>query len=592
MSTTIGIDLGTTNSVVATLQDGRPRTIDIDGASTMPSVVHYGADGRVVVGRAARNLALADPERTVNSVKRAMGRSSALVVGGRSVRPEEVSAEILRKLKAAAEAELGCTVTQAVITVPAYFDDAQRRSTLVAGELAGLEVLRLLNEPTAAALVYDRAQESAASAPPDSGYGGDAPEIILVYDLGGGTFDVSVIEVVDGIREVRAIAGDARLGGDDFDQLLVDSFVRVLQAQHSTDATDDVIAMARLRRAAESAKIVLSRDVEVTVVEEFLLSVDGTPVHLHTVVTRRDFEAMIDEMLESTIALALQALDDAKLDPAEPLSRICLVGGSTRIPRIRQLLVRSFTADIHAEIDPDLAVGLGAALQCGILQGEVLGQVLVDVASHTLGIRTADDFDEGEVADHFSPILHRNCALPAEATEEFYTAVDRQAVVQVDVLQGESGRASRNRLIGTFEFPLRPMPERSPVHIRFAYDLDGVIRVTASQPLGEQMTVHLSVADATPGRAPSTPPQKSAAGRSDAAVARRARALLAPQDDASHELDPSQRTALAAALNAYDTAATSGEREAAEDALLDLFLDLEAGDSEAGDSETSDRDAD
>jgi len=569
----IGIDLGTTNSVVAVLERGRPRAIEVDGAPVMPSVVHYAADGRVVVGRAARNLAVAHPEQTVASVKRKMGRAATLDVGGRARRPEEISAEILRALKAAAEQDLGHPVTRAVITVPAYFDDAQRRATLAAGELAGLEVLRLLNEPTAASLLYDRPEAPGAT--------GDAPEIMLVYDLGGGTFDVSVIEVVAGVREVRSSAGNSALGGDDFDECLLHRFVNTVRMDHGVDPTSDVVAMARLRRAAEQTKIALSREVEVSVREEFLMPVGGTPVHFETVVTRRELEDLIDELLESTIALAHRALDEAKLGPGEVLARICLVGGSTRIPKIHALLANSFAADIHVEIDPDLAVGLGAALQSGLLQGEAVQRVLVDVASHTLGIRTADSFGEDGDADAFSPILRRNCALPAERTEEFYTSVDAQEIVRIEVLQGESPRASRNRLVGEFEFPLRPVPPRSPVWIRFAYDLDGVIRVTASQPGGESMTVHLDVADAAPGRraAPSSGSDADADAAAvvpranEAAVARRARALLTAADG----LTAVSRAALAGALLTYDLAPDDERRAAAEDALLDLILDLEGG---------------
>jgi len=563
MNPVIGIDLGTTNSVVAELVDGRPRAIRVDGSPIVPSVVLYQLDGSIIAGQRARNLALQFPERTVRSVKRQMGRVPLIDVAGRKVRPEEVSAEILRTLVQAARDELGVPVTQAVITVPAYFDDAQRRATLAAGELAGLTVLRLLNEPTSASLVYD---PPIANSPDGAAVGG--PELMLVYDLGGGTFDVSVLEVLGDIREVRASAGNSALGGDDFDEKLLHRFVDEIRAKHRIDVTSNIVAMARLRRAAENAKIALSRETEVSVHEEFLAEAEGAPVHLNMVITRRELETMLLTLLESTIDLAETAIEDAKLAAHERLGRICLVGGSTRIPLVRQLLGGAFEAEIHEEIDPDLAVGLGAAMQAGLLLGAPVARLLVDVAAHSLGIRSLGIDEDWDEADHFAPVLRRNTALPAERAEEFYTAVPDQESVRVEVFQGESARASDNTFVGEFTFPLRPSPAGSPVEIRFSYDLDGVIRVTASQQGGEQKTVSLKVADAGDSTESQTP------------IARRARALLA-------QLSEPERTELQRQLDAYEAA--SGEaREAAENVLLDLFLEYEGDDDDEDDLDGDD----
>ncbi len=554
--TTFGIDLGTTNSVIARLVDGLPEAIAIDGDPVVPSVVLYAEDGRIIVGREARNLALLHPDRVVSSVKRRIGSAEPIVLADRELSPEQVSAEILRRLAAAAQAQLGEPVREVVITVPAYFNDAQRRATLAAGELAGLEVLRLLNEPTSASLVYDRVGE----------VGDAAPELMLVYDLGGGTFDVSVLEVFEDVREVRATTGDTRLGGDDFDAKLVELFVAQLRergvAEHELDL--DAAARARLRRAAETAKIALSSATEVEVHEEFIARTKSGPVHLARTLTRREFEAAIRPMLESTIALARRALDDAKLGADERLGRICLVGGSTRIPLVRALLAEAFDADIHEEIDVDLAVGLGAALQCAMLQGRDCRRVLVDVAAHTLGIRIFGDDDRFRLddPDTFAPILRRNTALPAERSEEFYTMYDDQPSVLVEVYQGEARRCSDNTLVGSFDFELEPAPLDTPVRFRFAYDLDGVIRVTASQGNSSRdKTVALTLPDAAR-------PSASPAAAPDSALLRRAERLLETVDD-------ERRAQLELLIDAW-RAASPERRDGLEERLLDLFLDIES----------------
>ena len=552
--TAFGIDLGTTNSSISWLKEGKPTPILVDGHPIMPSVVMYDAD-RVVVGREARNLELQRPDATIRSVKRRMGQEHQYLAAGRSVTPEEVSAEILRALKRGAEEVTGQAVNDVVVTVPAYFDDAQRRATLKAGELAGLNVLRLLNEPTSASLVYDQVAEAEA-----------APEIVMIYDLGGGTFDVSILEVVEGVREVRATAGNTHLGGDDFDEALVQLFVEELR-QSGASPKDDARAMARLRRLAEDAKIRLSSDTEIRVREEFLCRDDrGRPVQLDRTGTRRELERRIAPLLEAPTALCRRAVDDARLS-GQSLGRICLVGGSTRIPMARALLTEAFQADIHEEIDPDLAVALGASVQAGMLTGIDVERILVDVAAHSLGVRVVSEGDlEREQPDTFAPVLRRNTVLPATRTEEYYTMSEDQEEVDVEVFQGEAPRCSQNACVGSFTFALRPAPADSPVRVEFAYDLNGGVRGSVSQPgTDNAKTVALSVADA--GRAAQGSAEQSA-------VERKARGLLS-------KLTGDDRAELEALLESY-VASEGTERQVAEEALLDFFLDLEDLEQDGG----------
>ncbi|WNG36090.1 Hsp70 family protein [Archangium violaceum] len=553
MSHVFGIDLGTTNSVIAHLVEGRPVAVPVEGSRIVPSVVLY-EDNRVVVGREARNLEMLRPERCIRSAKRKMGTLHRYSIAGREVSPEEVSAEILSALKRGAEKATGVPVRDVVITVPAYFDDAQRRATLEAGQRAGLHVLRLLNEPTSASLLYERVLHPEALRVAE-------PEILLVYDLGGGTFDVSVLEVFQGVREVRSTAGNTQLGGDDFDDKLVQLFLEELKKQ-GVEPREDVRAMARLRQLAEETKIRLSADISVHVKEEFLTQAQGRPIHLELEVRRRVFEELIEPLLKSTVALTRQALAEARLE-GQSLSKICLVGGSTRIPRVRQMLEEAFGVDIHEEVDPDLAVGLGAAIQAGMLSGEPVGRILVDVASHSLGVRVVGEDDLGSATpDTFAPVLRRNTVLPTTKVEEFYTLVPEQERIQVEVFQGESHRASENTRVGAFEFPLEPRPANSPVRVEFAYDLNGVVKVSVSQPgTTNAKTVALSVADV--GKAiPALAPGQSA-------VERKGHALL-------ERLPPELRTELKRLLDQY-AQAQGVARERAEEALLDFFLNSEHG---------------
>ena len=554
MSGYFGIDLGTTNSVITQLVAGTPHAIPVDGAPIVPSVVLFDGE-RVVVGREARNLELEHPERVIRSAKRKMGQAHRYRVGTREVSPEEVSAEVLRVLRRGAEEATGEPVRDVVITVPAYFDDAQRRATLRAGELAGVNVLRLLNEPTSASLVYEQAGGRGAT---------DGPEAVLVYDLGGGTFDVSVLEVFDGVREVRATAGNAHLGGDDFDEMLVRLFLDELKRVHAIDPRENPCAMARLRRVAEATKIRLSTDTEVRVREEFLATAGGKPVHLDLEVTRRQLEALVHPMLASTIELALGAVRDAGLAP-DAIRRLCLVGGSTRIPLVRELLERAFPGEIHEEIDPDLAVGLGASVQSALLQGGELARILVDVATHSLGIRVVGPEDGGfGEPDTFAPVLRRNTVLPARRAEEFYTMVEGQERLHVEVFQGEAPRVSENRRVGSFEFRLAAAPESSPVRVEFAYDLNGVVNVSVTQNgTSNRKTVALALGGATvtPG----------SATRAESALERRAASLLP-------ELAEAERAKLLALLAGLREAGDA-RQETAEEALLDFFIAHEARDA-------------
>ncbi len=557
MSIVFGIDLGTTNSVIAKLENGQLSPIPLQGSPIVPSVVLY-QDNRVAVGREARNLELQHPELTIRSVKRKMGQDFTYQVAGKQLTPEQVSADILRALKRGAEAATGHTVSDVVITVPAYFNDAQRRATLSAGELAGLNVLRLLNEPTSASLVYDQVTGK------DTG----EAEIVLIYDLGGGTFDVSVMEVFSGVREVRATAGNTHLGGDDFDELLMRLFLDELKRVERVDPREDLRAMARLRRLAEDTKIRLSSETELRVREEFLTQVDGQAVHLDLTLTRRRFEDLIGDLVRSTIDLARRAVEDAHLS-GQRISRVCLVGGSTRIPLVRRLLESAFEAEVHEEVDPDLAVGLGAAIQAGLLLGVPVERILVDVTAHSLGIRAMGGINDMD-ANTFAPVLRRNTALPASRTEEFYTVIDNQQMLQLEAFQGESPLASQNTPVGSFEFPLAPRPANSPLRVQFSYDLNGVVRVSVAQVGADnEKTVAFNLADTArmlpePG---ALTEGSSAPHGMNTAIERKARELL-------EKLSGPRKDQLSALFLAYQGASlATGEQ--AEEALLDFFLRAE-----------------
>ena len=464
----VGIDLGTTNSLVAVVDGGTPRVLEVERAPLMPSVVGVDPQGLRIVGQAARNQSVAAPERTVRSIKRHMGEPGfQAMLGDQRCTPEEISSWILRALVEGAATELGGAPARAVITVPAYFADRQRQATMRAGELAGLEVVRLLHEPTAAALAYglDRA----------------GAETVLVYDLGGGTFDVSVVELGGGVTEVLASHGNRRLGGDDFDALLVDELVQAFQRRYGVDVRGDRVAMARLARAAEAAKMHLSDHAFATVQEEFLVERDGHPLHLEAEITRARFEELITPQLEGTLDSMRRALKDAKLDP-RALDAVLLVGGSTRIPAVRELVAMELGREPRQEVHPDLAVALGAAVSAAIADGVEVGTILVDVCPHSLGVRAVGSSAGLYTEDLFVPLIHRNTVIPVSRSEFFYTLTPAQDAVDVEVFQGEEPVATRNTRLGEVRFAgLSPSPDggQREVLVAFDYDINGILHVAA-----------------------------------------------------------------------------------------------------------------
>ena len=463
----IGIDLGTTYSEVAVVEDGRPRVIEEDGQAMLPSVVGLTEAGAPLVGEAARNQWLLAPERTIRSVKRRMGEAIKLTLGDQSFSPQEISAMILRQLKARAERSLGCPVRRAVITVPAYFNDAQRQATREAGQLAGLEVVRIIHEPTAASLVYEADHA--------------ADRKLLVYDLGGGTFDVSIVRIEDGVVEVLASHGDTHLGGDDFDACLVDHVADRFRAEHDVDLRDDARAHACLLRAVEQAKIRLSTQPYVTINEEFIIEKDGTPLNLSLELTRDDYESMIRPLIERTLGAVQRALTDAGL-LADEIDRVVLAGGATRTPLVREELQKRTGREPNLDVDPDLCVALGAAIQASMIDGHDVGPVLVDVTPHTFGIRHLGDRNGRPYSHCFSPIIHKNSALPSSKTEVYYTVRDRQDAVDVEVFQGEDSDALKNTRVGRFCIEgLSEVDSSNPILCRLDLDLNGMLKVTATE---------------------------------------------------------------------------------------------------------------
>lgn len=477
----VGIDLGTTNSLVAVATGGRPRVLPVDGLPLLPSVVGLDEQGQRIIGQAARNQYVAAPERTIRSIKRQMGKADYRApLGDLSFTPEEVSGWILRRLAEAAAEQLGQEVRRAVITIPAYFSDRQRQATLRAGELAGLEVVRLLHEPTAAALVYGLQQTGARTA--------------LVYDLGGGTFDVSLVEVDEGLTEVRASHGNRELGGDDFDALIVDHLVTEFRRQHAVDLRADRLAMARVVRAAENAKIRLSDHPYAEVREEFLVTDRGRPLHLEAELSRDWFAQAIEPLLLGTLDSVRRALKDGGLD-ARAVDEVLLVGGSTRIPRVRELVAEELHGEPRQQLDPDLAVALGAAVQAAVVAGEAVDAVLVDVCPHSLGVQ-ARALRAGELDDDaFVPIIPRNTAIPVSRSERFWTSYPDQTSVRIRVYQGEDATASRNTHLGEFLFErLSPDPEggQREVLVAFDYDINGLLHVAAvDRRNGRREVIHV-----------------------------------------------------------------------------------------------------
>jgi molecular chaperone DnaK len=458
----VGIDLGTTNSELAVIKDGKVDVLPIHGDRIMPSCVGLDPEGRLIVGKTARNQLVAAPESTILSIKRRMGESGRMRLGDREFSPEEISSFILRELKLEAGKQLGVPVRKAVITVPAYFNEVQRKATQVAGDLAGLEVVRILNEPTAAALAY--------------GCGDVEGETLLVYDLGGGTFDVSVVRVESGVVEVKASHGDTRLGGDDFDQLLVDHAVSEFKKIHGIELGKDAKIRRRLKIAMEAAKCRLSSEPFAPVREEYL---DGRH-HLELEILRSDYETMIEHYLDKTIACLHQALSDAHVTPRD-ISKVMLVGGATRTPLVAELLRERLRLEPRFEIDPDLIVAMGAAVQAGVLAGEQRHTILVDITPHTLSTAAMSHEDN---YPHLicAPIIHRNTPLPAGKSEMFYTMYDGQEKVEVTAYQGEGHLPEENTLVGKYMIDgLADVPAGNALVLHFELDLNGMLKATTTE---------------------------------------------------------------------------------------------------------------
>ncbi len=460
MAKTVGIDLGTTNSVIAVLEGGEPTVIaNAEGARTTPSVVGFTKTGERLVGSGAKRQAVVNPDRTIISIKRKMGTADKTSIDGTNYTPEQISAMILQKLKTDAEAYLGEKVDKAVITVPAYFNDAQRNATKDAGRIAGLEVLRIINEPTAAALAY--------------GLDKKKNETILVYDLGGGTFDVSVLDVGDGVFEVRSTAGDTRLGGDDFDQRIVEYVADEFKKDQGIDLRKDKQAMQRLREAAEKAKIELSNVVQTSINLPFITADAEGPKHLDVNLTRAKFDELTRDLVTRTEEPFKRALGDAGIK-AEEVDEIILVGGSTRIPAVQDLVKRlGGGKEPNRSVNPDEVVAIGAAIQAGVLGGEVKDVVLLDVTPLSLGIQT--------LGDMFTKLIERNTTIPTRKSETFSTAADGQTAVDVVVYQGERTIASQNKLLGRFQLTgIPPAPRGVPqVEVTFDIDANGIVNVSA-----------------------------------------------------------------------------------------------------------------
>jgi molecular chaperone DnaK len=459
MSKVIGIDLGTTNSCVAVMEGGEAVVIpNPEGNRTTPSVVGFKKDGEKIVGETAKRQAITNPDRTISSIKRHMGTNHKETIEDKAYTPQEISAMILQKLKSDAEAYLGQAVTQAVITVPAYFNDSQRQATKDAGKIAGLEVLRIVNEPTAAALAY--------------GFEKAEDQTILVYDLGGGTFDVSILELGDGFFEVKATSGDNKLGGDDFDEVVIDYLVSEFKKEHGLDLSKDKAAVQRLKDAAEKAKKELSGVLSTTISLPFITVVDGVPQHLEINLTRAKFDEITADLVERTMGPARQALKDAGLN-ASQIDKIVLVGGSTRIPAVQEAVKKLTGKDPHKGVNPDEVVALGAAVQAGVLTGDVKDVVLLDVTPLSLGIETA-----GGV---FTKMIERNTTIPTTQSQVFSTYADNQTSVEIHVLQGERSMAADNKSLGRFMLgDIPPAPRGVPqIEVSFDIDANGIVNVSA-----------------------------------------------------------------------------------------------------------------
>jgi molecular chaperone DnaK len=574
----VGIDLGTTNSAVAVVQDGQPRILPKEEQRIIPSVVGYSQQAGWLVGQPALNQYTFDPDNTVRSVKREMGSSERFKLGKHELSPPEVSAFILRELKSIAEANLGQPVNKAVITVPAYFTNAQRQATKAAGEIAGLEVVRIINEPTAAALAYGLNQED--------------DQLVLVYDLGGGTFDVSLVEMTGGVVEVRASHGNTHLGGDDFDQILADHLSKLFYKKHQIPLKENRVALARLNRAAEGAKVHLSDFPEVQVREEYLVEQNGRPYHLENIVSRSEFQEMTESLLDQTIESMEQVLTDAEVAPEE-IDRILLVGGATRMPAVWTLVANYTGVEPDTEINPDEVVALGAAVQGAIIAGQPVDSILVDVTPYSLGIETAARMGMQLIPDIYSVLIHRNTTVPVTKEEIFQAVHPNQKAIHIKVYQGEAPVASANTLLGDFLVEdLKPEKPGAPptVNVRFDFDVNGMLHVTARDRVsGTQNSVSVQATQArlTPAEIAEARErladiefdeeawetielEQPVIDEEAQALLNRASALLA-----GDSLNEAQAAQLRDTIEAIKTAQSQEELDDQAEALLDLLFDLE-----------------
>ena len=476
MAKTIGIDLGTTNSCVAVIEGGEPVVIaNAEGARTTPSVVAFAKNGERMVGQVAKRQAITNPDRTVSSIKREMGTNYKVNIDGKQYTPQEISAMILQKLKTDAEAYLGETVTSAVITVPAYFTDAQRQATKDAGKIAGLDVKRIINEPTAAALSYgiDKGEE----------------QKVMVYDLGGGTFDVSIIEMGDGVQEVLATAGNNRLGGDDFDKRIMDWLVSSFKAETGVDLSGDKMAMQRLKEAAEKAKIELSGMTTANINLPFITADATGPKHLDMTLSRAKFNELTSDLVEKTMGPVRQALSDSGLSIGE-INKVLMVGGSSRIPAVQEAVKNFIGKDPFKGINPDECVAIGAAIQAGVLGGEVEGMLLLDVTPLSLGVET--------MGGVMTKVIERNTTIPTRKSQIFSTAADGQTQVEVNVLQGEREFARDNKQLGLFKLDgIAPAPRGIPqIEVTFDIDANGIVNVSAKD-LGTGKEQHITISSSS-----------------------------------------------------------------------------------------------
>ena len=476
MAKTIGIDLGTTNSCVAVIEGGEPVVIaNAEGARTTPSVVAFSKTGERMVGQVAKRQAITNPDRTISSIKREMGTDHKVTVDGKSYTPQEISAMILQKLKGDAEAYLGESVTSAVITVPAYFTDAQRQATKDAGKIAGLDVKRIINEPTAAALSYGIDKED--------------DQKIMVYDLGGGTFDVSIIEMGDGVQEVLATAGNNRLGGDDFDKRIMDWIVNSFKVSDGIDLSGDKMAMQRIKEAAEKAKIELSGMTSASINLPFITADATGPKHLDLTLSRAKFNELTADLVEKTMGPVRQALSDSGLSIGE-INKVLMVGGSSRIPAVQEAVKKLIGKEPFKGINPDECVAIGAALQAGVLGGEVQGLLLLDVTPLSLGVET--------MGGVMTKIIDRNTTIPTKKSQIFSTAADGQTQVEVNVLQGEREFARDNKQLGLFKLDgIAPAPRGIPqIEVTFDIDANGIVNVSAKD-LGTGKEQHITISSSS-----------------------------------------------------------------------------------------------